>query len=165
MASSDDRTQDWVLELHSLDSLDDPARPASLNNNDADEEDDSSILRRWSTELTPGDGEPEGRARGARAAPMTPSPLPGAVECLNFVKTRRGRLRPARQTRLRNNLLAAVGFLELGNAGDFAANVCTYWNPLKSTRDPLALTFSSYAAQPQLRNSSVSVLSCPEFAV
>lgn len=121
MASSDERTQDWVLELHSLDSLDDPGRPATLN-------DDDSVLRRWSTELTPGDGEPQSPSGGGPRPPTpAPSPLPGAAECLDFVRARgRGRFRPARQTRLRNNLLAAVGFLEFANAGDFAANVCTY---------------------------------------
>lgn len=122
MASpDDDRTQHWVYELHSLDSFDDPGRPATLNGSD-----DESGLPRWSTELTPGDGEPQDRQSGPRPLTPAPSPLPGAVECLDFVKTRRGRFRPARQTRLRNNLLAAVGFLEFANAGDFAANVCTY---------------------------------------
>ncbi|KIW35323.1 uncharacterized protein PV07_02025 [Cladophialophora immunda] len=38
---------------------------------------------------------------------------------------RRGHYRPLQPGRLRNSLLAGVGFLELGNAGDFAANV---WN-------------------------------------
>lgn len=129
MASQDSRTQDWVLELHSLDSLDDPGRPATLNDND-------SILPRWSTELTPGDGEPQSRSGGGRGGPRpptpAPSPLPGATECLDFVVKRSGRwrggaprFRPARQTRLRNSLLAAVGFLEFANACDFAANVCT----------------------------------------
>lgn len=123
---ADDRTQHWVYELHSLDSLDDPARPATLHSGD---DGDFSGLPRWSTELTPGDGEPLDRQRppsGPRPPTPAPSPLPGAVECLDFVRTRRGRFAPARQTRLRNNLLAAVGFLEFANAGDFAANVCTY---------------------------------------
>lgn len=128
MASSDERTQDWVLELHSLDSLADPGRPATLHGGD------DSAFPRWSTELTPGDGEPQSPASGPRPPTPSPSPLPGAAECLDFVKARgfggcgreRGsRFRPARQTRLRNNLLAAVGFLEFANAGDFAANVCT----------------------------------------
>ncbi|KIW90503.1 uncharacterized protein Z519_09149 [Cladophialophora bantiana CBS 173.52] len=38
---------------------------------------------------------------------------------------RRGRYSPLQPGRLRNSLLAGVGFLELGNAGDFAANI---WN-------------------------------------
>ncbi|OAL40261.1 hypothetical protein AYO20_00681 [Fonsecaea nubica] len=40
---------------------------------------------------------------------------------------RRGRYKPLHPGRLRNSLLAGVGFLELGNAGDFAANV---WNEI-----------------------------------
>ncbi|KAK3940220.1 hypothetical protein QBC46DRAFT_385922 [Diplogelasinospora grovesii] len=43
---------------------------------------------------------------------------------LTFVK-KRGRYTPLKRVKLRNSLLAAVGFLELANAGDFAANV---WN-------------------------------------
>ncbi|KAJ6022725.1 uncharacterized protein N7446_013076 [Penicillium canescens] len=38
---------------------------------------------------------------------------------------RRGRFRLFRQSQFRNSLLASVGYLELANAGDFAANV---WN-------------------------------------
>lgn len=113
----DSRTNDWILELHSIDSLDDPASQATPNFDDV-------RLPRWSTELTPGDGLGEPRARSTTARP--PSPLPGAAECLDFIKTRSGRFRPARETRLRNNLLAAVGFLEFGNAGDFAANICKF---------------------------------------
>ena len=39
-------------------------------------------------------------------------------------------------TRLRNNLLMAVGFLELANAGDFAANV---WNQVPPPKYAVAL--------------------------
>ena len=42
--------------------------------------------------------------------------------CLTFVQRKDG-YRPERQTKLRNSLLAVMGFLELANAGDFAANV------------------------------------------
>lgn len=146
-----DRTQEWVLELHSLDDLEEPTSPATPTA-------DSIELPRWSTEITPGEGSPRTRApryppspwgagAGAGAAAGRPSrpfstasePLPGAAECLEFVKMspprfccrwwnrhheqQPPRFRPARQTRLRNSLLAAVGFLELANAGDFAANV------------------------------------------
>src|ERR1700743_1635018 len=51
--------------------------------------------------------------------------LPGGVltsGCATFVK-KGGRYVPAKRARLLNNLLAGVGFLELANAGDFAANV------------------------------------------
>lgn len=48
-----------------------------------------------------------------------------AVDTLTVVKRGRSKFAPASQTRLRNSLLGAVGFLELANAGDFAANV---WN-------------------------------------
>ncbi|OAP56348.1 hypothetical protein AYL99_09527 [Fonsecaea erecta] len=43
------------------------------------------------------------------------------------LSVRRGHYRPLQPGRLRNSLLAGVGFLELGNAGDFAANV---WNEI-----------------------------------
>lgn len=120
MASYNGRTHDWVLELHSLHSLDDPTVPASPN-----AEDDHVELTRRSTEITAAEAALPNRPR-SRPASTCSEPLPGAAECLDFVKTRRGRFRPARQTRLRNNLLGAVGFLELANAGDCAANVCTF---------------------------------------
>lgn len=138
MASIDSRTNDWVLELNSLDSLDDPASPATHNFDDA-------RLPRWSTELTPGDGLGEPRARSTTRRPS--SPLPGAAECLDFVKTRSGRLRPARETRLRNNLLAAVGFLEFGNAGDFAANVCKFPTRLERGRAPTSLALAAASSR------------------
>lgn len=90
--------------------------------------DDHVELTRQSTEMTAAEAGAEAsfpnRPR-SRPASIGSEPLPGAAECLDFVKTRRGRFRPARQTRLRNNLLGAVGFLELANAGDCAANICT----------------------------------------
>jgi hypothetical protein len=48
-------------------------------------------------------------------------------EHAEFVKTKRGIFIPRPESRLRNNLLASVGFLEFGNATDFAANV---WNTI-----------------------------------
>lgn len=135
----DERTHDWVLELQSLDSLGDPQSAASLP--ESDEAGDDGISR-WSTgEITQAPLHPDDthrrndtatrtNARPAASHRSRPSslpsePLPGAAECIKFVKTRRGRFRPARETRLQNNLLAAVGFLELANACDFSANVCT----------------------------------------
>ncbi|OKL58691.1 hypothetical protein UA08_06277 [Talaromyces atroroseus] len=58
--------------------------------------------------------------------------------CLRFVKKRHGRYRfdPENQSRLRNSLLAAVGFFELANAGDFAANV---WNQVPAPKYAIAL--------------------------
>lgn len=50
--------------------------------------------------------------------------LPSA--CATFTR-RHGRYIPTTRQKLRNNLLAGVGFLELGNCGDFAANV---WNTI-----------------------------------
>lgn len=139
-----DRTHDWVLELHSLDDFEEPTSPATPTSDDIH-------LPRWSSEITPGEASPRTRQQppppwgsasspGSRGRPRNPSapassePLPGAADCLEFVKTSprarcfslatpQPRFRPARQTRLRNSLLAAVGFLELANAGDFAANV------------------------------------------
>lgn len=49
-----------------------------------------------------------------------------ASECISFIR-RGGRYVPSKQWRIKNSLLAAVGFLELGNAGDFPANV---WNEI-----------------------------------
>jgi hypothetical protein len=55
------------------------------------------------------------------------------LECLGFTRSTRRhpknkpRYIVSHQTKLRNSLLAGVGFLELANAGDFAANV---WNDL-----------------------------------
>lgn len=141
---ANDRTYEWVLELHSLDDLEEPMSPATPTSDDIH-------LPRWSSEITPGDGSPRtrsarqpppwalsehngahGNSRPRRPSSTTSEPLPGAADCLEFVKTTprcalfrktQPRFRPARQTRYRNSLLAAVGFLELANAGDFAANV------------------------------------------
>ncbi|KAL4899344.1 hypothetical protein BDW74DRAFT_183878 [Aspergillus multicolor] len=68
-------------------------------------------------------------------------------------KTRRGRYRPVGRAALQNNLLAGVGYLELANAGDFAANV---WNEVPVPRHamilmaiggPIALVVSLVAAR------------------
>jgi hypothetical protein len=78
-----------------------------------------------------------------------PSPTPPS-ECLAFVR-QKGRYNPAKQSKLKNSLLAGVGFLELANAGDFAANV---WNQipvpvfaviLMAIGGTLALALSYYA--------------------
>jgi len=49
---------------------------------------------------------------------------------LTFIKHRNGFL-PERRVGLRNNLLPAIGFIELGNAGDFAANFWKIYPPPK----------------------------------
>jgi hypothetical protein len=55
------------------------------------------------------------------------SPTPMSMsDCVTFIR-RNGRYNLAKQHRLKNSLLAGVGFLELANAGDFAANV---WNEI-----------------------------------
>jgi hypothetical protein len=54
-----------------------------------------------------------------------PTPAPPS-EYLAFIR-QKGRYNPAKQSKLKNSLLAGVGFLELANAGDFAANV---WNQI-----------------------------------
>ncbi|TKA77917.1 hypothetical protein B0A49_05464 [Cryomyces minteri] len=56
-------------------------------------------------------------------------------ERITFV-ARKGRYSPARQRKLKNSLLAGVGYLELANAGDFAANV---WNEIPVPRFAMAL--------------------------
>lgn len=130
--NGNDRTYEWVLELHSLDDLNEPTSPATPTS-------DSIRLPRWSTDsITPGDGSPRTRSprrhlpHHRRPSSTMSEPLPGAADCLKFVETpprcfglfgNKRRFRVARQTRLRNSLLAAVGFLEMANAGDFAANV------------------------------------------
>ena len=56
-----------------------------------------------------------------------PEPIPTSIpESVTFLR-QKGRYNPdpEKQYRLKNSLLAGVGFLELANAGDFAANV---WN-------------------------------------
>lgn len=58
-----------------------------------------------------------------------------ASECVSFVR-RKGRYYSSEQRRLKNNLLVGVGFLELANAGDFAANV---WNEIPVPRFAIAL--------------------------
>jgi len=53
----------------------------------------------------------------------TPVPIP---DCVTFIK-QKGRYNLAKQYRLKNSLLAGVGYLELANARDFTANV---WNEI-----------------------------------
>jgi hypothetical protein len=78
-----------------------------------------------------------------------PTPAPPS-EHLAFIR-QKGRYHPAKQSKLKNSLLAGVGFLELANAGDFAANV---WNQipvppyaiaLMAIGGTLALAISYYA--------------------
>lgn len=128
MAPSGERTHEWVMDLESLHSLEDMS-PTGMDPADVE-------LPRWSSEITPVDGEHPTRAADSRPTSASSEPLPGAAHRLDFVKTRRGGFRATPQTRLRNNLLAAVGFLELANAGDFAANV---WNQTPVPRHALVL--------------------------
>jgi hypothetical protein len=53
-----------------------------------------------------------------------------------FVRQKNGWI-PKEQHRLKNSLLASVGLLELGNAGDFAANV---WNQIPIPHFAMALS-------------------------
>lgn len=62
---------------------------------------------------------------GPPCRPHSPHRLCATVDTLPVVKRGRANFAPAKQTRLKNSLLGIVGFLELANAGDFAANV---WN-------------------------------------
>lgn len=75
---------------------------------------------------------PAADAAEAEAHDKSPQPPaePAAAATKGVTLVRAGDDGPwglARGSRLRNNLLGAVGFLELANAGDFAANV---WNQL-----------------------------------
>lgn len=54
---------------------------------------------------------------------------------VTFIRCK-GRYTPAKQCKLKNSLLAGVGFLELANCGDFAANV---WNQVPIPRYAVAL--------------------------
>lgn len=78
--------------------------------------------------LSATDGVVLGKTMTPNASPShgripNPSLLPtGSIQCV-----RTGKTFQVQQLRLRNDLLFAVGFLELANAGDFAANV---WNEI-----------------------------------
>lgn len=84
--------------------------------------------------MTLADGPSDGTT-GTLKKPQTeidlesPKPAIEAVSipnCVTFIR-QKGRYNLAKQYRLKNSLLAGVGFLELANAGDFAANV---WNEI-----------------------------------
>ncbi|QDS69078.1 hypothetical protein FKW77_010020 [Venturia effusa] len=62
--------------------------------------------------------------------------LSNDIDSLTFIKDKKGRFRPRPEQRLRNNLLASVGFLEFANATDFAANV---WNTVPVPKFAAAL--------------------------
>jgi len=64
--------------------------------------------------------------------------LPASIpESATFLRQKgRYKIDPGKQYRLKNSLLAGVGFLELANAGDFAANV---WNEVPVPRFAAAL--------------------------
>lgn len=97
-----DRTKSWVIETKPL-----PSSAPSL--------DSSKIPRLFDP----------------AAGTDLPCPIPlFDAPALTFVR-RRGRFRPEKQVKLRNSLLAAIGLIELANAGDFPANV---WN-----MDPLPI--------------------------
>ena len=71
----------------------------------------------------------------------SPSPTFGSQSSTTFVRQKNGWI-PKEQYRLKNSLLAGVGLLELGNAGDFAANV---WNQIPIPHFAMALsTFPTF---------------------
>ncbi|KAL4965434.1 uncharacterized protein BDV14DRAFT_172674 [Aspergillus stella-maris] len=86
-------------------------------------------------------------------SPICSDPGSGNRTTVALEKSRRGKYRTVGHRALRNNLLAGVGFLELANAGDFAANV---WNEIPVPRHamilmaiggPIALMVSLVAAR------------------
>ncbi|KAL4795794.1 hypothetical protein BDV19DRAFT_388820 [Aspergillus venezuelensis] len=86
-------------------------------------------------------------------SPIGSGPGSGNRATVVLEKSRRGKYRTVGHRALRNNLLAGVGFLELANAGDFAANV---WNEIPVPRHamilmaiggPIALLVSLVAAR------------------
>ncbi|KAL2813324.1 hypothetical protein BDW59DRAFT_154896 [Aspergillus cavernicola] len=75
------------------------------------------------------------------------------IQKITLKRSKRGKYNSTNHTKLRNNLLAGVGYLELANAGDFAANV---WNDIPVPRHamilmaiggPIALLVSIVAAR------------------
>lgn len=67
------------------------------------------------------------------------SPTPSqqtTTKIVTLERSRRGRYRAVGHAALKNNLLAGVGYLELANAGDFAANV---WNEIPVPRHAMIL--------------------------
>ncbi|KAL2844831.1 hypothetical protein BJY01DRAFT_263803 [Aspergillus pseudoustus] len=83
----------------------------------------------------------------------SPAPSAASASVVTLRKSRRGRYRCVSHASLKNNLLAGVGYLELANAGDFAANV---WNEIPVPRHamilmaiggPIALSVSLVAAR------------------
>jgi hypothetical protein len=74
----------------------------------------------------------------------SPSPTFGSQSSFldtTFVRQKNGWI-PKEQYRLKNNLLVGVGLLELGNAGDLAANV---WNQIPIPHFAMALsTFPTF---------------------
>lgn len=64
-----------------------------------------------------------------------PPTLTSISDCVAFTR-RKGQYTLAKQHRLKNSLLAGVGFLELANAGDFPANL---WNQIPVPRFAAAL--------------------------
>lgn len=68
--------------------------------------------------------EPEATEKSSKQTlDVSPPRLIPATDRITLVKRGTRRYVVAKPTRLRNNLLGAVGLLELANAGDFAANV------------------------------------------
>lgn len=77
----------------------------------------------------------ETMATAAGGSP-TPSQRSTTTKTVTLERSRRGRYRAVGHAALRNNLLAGVGYLELANAGDFAANV---WNEIPVPRHAMIL--------------------------
>jgi len=77
-----------------------------------------------------------------RSIPDSGSPAfrsQSSSQAATFVRQKNGWTQK-KQYRLKNSLLAGVGLLELGNAGDFAANV---WNQIPIPRFAMALSTPS----------------------
>jgi len=94
-----DSTRAWIVELQTLGEA--PLPPVA-----------ESV--RWSDDEA-------AREASDGSVPVTEAPSGR----LAFVRDAKGRFHPEKQIQIKNSLLAAVGFLELANASDFAANV---WN-------------------------------------
>jgi hypothetical protein len=105
------------------------------------------------------DRSPDGKATGTLMMSQTENdfespmlaPIPVSMpDIVTFIK-QKGRYNLAKQYRLKNSLLTGVGYLELANAGDFAANVWnevpvpTYAAALMAVGGTLALSISLFA--------------------
>jgi len=106
-------------EIPSLPPVTSPARPLEPSQA-SNVHTTSSAPTNSSRGSCPGDEKAHGRPASQKAEEMDNATA-------EFTKTKKGAYNPLLESKLRNNLKASVGYLELANATDFAANV---WNAI-----------------------------------